>query len=363
MAGDADARAGGKWTRTDVEALVEPYVRRSPNWSAYEVVKTVLATVFLLPFRFIFLVLCGFALWLLAALAMVGVKRTERADFVLKPLHPARNALIQLMFPVIRTLAFVCFGIVRIERERAPVTAEGHRAFVVVANHLGYIDIVVLLCVFRASFVSKGAFERLPVIGTIAAALQCLFVREGASLTTQLVDRVRRTAECHAAMPCPGCPGCLNSLVIFPEGTTANGGAMVAFRTGVFNAGEPVRPVCVSFPHQRWNMSWETVRFRTHLFRTMTQLVNRVKIKELAVYAPDEEERADARLYAANVQEVMAGALAQQVYPLNRHHKLLYHSYVLGKIDADELKEEAAKITAADKQLVYLKETDAFDNI
>ena len=61
-------------------------------------------------------------------------------------------------------------------------------AYVIVANHLGYLDILVLLCKYRASCVSKGILEMFPVIGTIAAALQCLFVRSGSSLTARLVD-------------------------------------------------------------------------------------------------------------------------------------------------------------------------------
>lgn len=370
MREDANATAEqSNWKRTDVEQLVEPYVRRNPPWTAYEVVKTVIAALVLLPIRLLFMVLCGVVLWLVAALAMVGVRKSERANFVLQPLHPARNALISIMFPIIRAVAFVCFGIAHIEQKRAPspikTTSASPKAYVIVANHLGYIDIVVLLCIYRASFVSKGAFEHLPVIGTIATALQCLFVHPGASLTTKLVDRVKETESCHAKRtdPCTGCPGCLNKLVIFPEGTTTNGRGMVAFRTGVFNAGVSVRPVCVTFPHRRWNMSWETIRFRTHLFRTMTQFVNRVKVVELPVYEPSDAERADARLYAVNVQSAMAAQLQQSVYKLNRHHKLLYHSFVLGKVDANDVRERAAELSASDKQLQYLTELKSMESV
>ena len=349
-----------KWTRADVEALVMPYVRRNPDFTVYEFVKTVLVAVVLLPIRLIFFVLCGLILYVLAFLAMLGVPRSRRADFVLEPLHPVRNLLIMGMYPVIRAIAFVSFGIVYIDRTRAPPS--NNKAFVVVSNHLGYIDAMILACHYRCSFVAKGAFERLPLIGTMAPALQTLFVREGQSLTTALVERVQKTHQCHITkIDCPGCPGCLNKLVIFPEGTTTNGHAMVAFRTGVFNAAVPVQPVVVQFPHRRWNMSWETIRFRTHIFRTMTQFINKVSITELPVYVPSDEEKMDPRLYARNVQRLMSKQLQQPVYRLNRKHKILYHKFVLGKIDAEGVREQAKAITAEDPQLQYLAENDKLD--
>ncbi len=351
-----------KWTRAEVEALVEPYVRRNPGFTVYEFVKTVFTAIVLLPIRLIFLVICGFVLWLLAFCAMLGVPRSRHTAFVLEPLHPVRNFLIMGMYPVIRAVAFVCFGIVHIERMRAAPSE--HKAYVVVSNHLGYVDAMILACHFRCSFVAKGAFEKLPLIGTMAPALQTLFVREGESLTAALVDRVQRTHQCHLAKTdCPGCPGCLNKLVIFPEGTTTNGRAMVAFRTGVFNAAVPVQPVVVTFPHRRWNMSWETIRFRTHIFRTMTQLINRVTITELPVYVPSDEEKLDARLFARNVQKLMSKQLQQPVYRLNRKHKLLYHKFVLSKLNAEDVREQAKAITTADPQLQYLAENDKLERV
>lgn len=375
---DESARGGGssgvKWTSEDVEALMEPYVRRSPKCSALEVIRTAFAAVFLLPIRVLFMLLCCVPLWIFSNLAMVGIPKAKRKDILLTPLHPLRNCLIRAMFPIFRALAFVSFGIFNIEFTRAAKRGDNPtEATVVVANHLGYIDILILSCVYRASFVSKADIENLPVVGSIATALQTLFLRKGESLTSQLVTRVQQTHECfekrHRGNECEsgggdgeggmGPTSCLNKLVIFPEGTTANGRAMVTFRTGVFNAGKPVQPVCVSFPHKHWNMSWETIRFRTHLFRTMTQFYNRVAVTELPVYVPSEAEIADARLYASNVQKLMSNHMEQSIYRLNRKHKFLYHRFVLGNVDPDQVRVEAAKITSEDSLLSYLNEVDA----
>lgn len=116
----------------------------------------------------------------------------------------------------------------------------------VVANHTGYLDILILLATYNGAFVAKGGVLKTPFVGTIAKALQCLFVVKGESLTERLVSRIRTTFECHRRKDsCPGCGACSTTLIIFPEGTTTNGHAMCAFRTGAFVAGQPVKPVVV----------------------------------------------------------------------------------------------------------------------
>lgn len=156
----------------------------------------------------------------------------------------------------------------------------------------------------------------------------------------------------------------MSSLVIFPEGTTSNGTAMIPFRTGVFNAALPVKPVCIQFPHRRFNLSWESIRFREHAFRSMTQLWNEVRCTELPVYVPTKEEQLDARLYASNVQAEMALVLNQTIVPLNRKHKFLYHSYLIGKeTNEDTILNKAAELSEQDEQLVYLSSKRIMDAV
>jgi lysophosphatidylcholine acyltransferase / lyso-PAF acetyltransferase len=350
-------------TGDEVSALFSPFQRLSPPWDAYECGKTVLATVFLLPFRVLFLVLAGGTLWIVSYIAMSGVR--DRDAFVCEPLSMFRRSFLALLAPIARAILFVSFGVYHI-RTVTPVatgkcvqeqsSSSSSPAYVTVANHLGYIDIIVLFAKYRGSFVAKGDIEKTPIVGTIATALQCMFVREGTPLTSQLISRVKTTYTCHRnrAMTggCPGCPTCMNRLVIFPEGTTCNGTAMVPFRTGVFNAGLPVSPVGIRFPHKHFNLSWESIRFREHIFRAMTQLTNIVEVYELPVHVPTEAETTDAALYARNVQASIADALEQPIIPLNRKHKFLYHEYLVGKEkDNTKVFERAAALTADDNLL------------
>ncbi|GAB0490169.1 hypothetical protein MMPV_001401 [Pyropia vietnamensis] len=352
-------------TADDVHAHFFPFRRLSPDWNAYEVAKTALLSVTLFPLRvFAFAVLAG-AIYAAAVLAMVGVK--SPADYAYRPLPRWRKVLLKGISPLVRAVAFCAFGMYRIRWTRAADHDE--KALVIVANHLGYLDIVALRAVYAGSFVAKGDIARVPILGSIARAIQCLFVVEGKPLTASLLQRVDATYACHLskrvrvtgeAQPegapleeCLGCGTCLNTLTIFPEGTTCNGKAMIKFRTGVFLAGKPIRPVVVKLPYKRWNTSWESVPFRYHMWRTMTQFSNSAELVELPIYVPDAEERADPRLFAERVQADMQAVLdGIPVYELSRKHKFVYHDWLRGKVDPPTALAKAEELKRGDKLLL-----------
>lgn len=372
-------------SKETIHEMFEPYRRISPPWTVSERITTILMTIFILPFRVFYLMLVIIPIIILARLALFGrapahtsnIRSCEddpiinyNEDPLFKPLSSWRRLLMRIAFPLARSILFFSFGVLYIQRDKVPFSAhvahrqpkheDKKRAYVIVANHLGYLDILVLLATYHGSFVAKEDCESTPIIGLCARALQCLFVRSGKPLTSQLTHRIRSTHECHQHRTevgpgyCPGCPSCMSNLVVFAEGTTTNGTSMIPFRSGVFAAGMPVQPVCVRFPYKHFNPTWETIPLREHVFRTMTQFRNRVHCTELPVYIPSEEECQDARLYAANVQAEFAEVLQQKIIPLNRKHKLLYHSYLLGRESSEsDVVSKALNIFKQDSQLQY----------
>lgn len=382
------ATSSSENTEKQVHQFFLPFNRISGSWDSYEIIKTVIMGVFVFPIRLLYLALAGLIMLTVASIATIGVTPSHAQDNPIReskdseilvdgkdplftPPSPWRRFLILLLFPIARSILFVSFGVYHIKSDKAEPSCMASRekmpvrdAYVIIGNHLGYIDILVLLCRYRSSFVSKGELEHAPLVGSIARALQCMFVRKGQSLTTQLINRIQATYECHRKRQnCPGCAACMSKLVIFPEGTTANGKAMVPFRTGVFNAGLPVVPVCIRFPWRRFNLSWETIRFREHMFRTMTQFVNYVHCTELPVFVPSAEEVSNARLYALNVQNAMNEVLNQPIVPLNRKHKFLYHSYLLGKeTNVQEVLKKAYDLQEQDDQLTFFIENTKGDD-
>merc|ERR1712174_99424 len=132
-----------------------------------------------------------------------------------------------------------------------------------------------------------------------------------------------------------------------------NGDSMVKFRTGIFLAGLPLQPVAISSPFRHFSISWESIRFNEHLFRTMTQFYNNVEVTLFPIYSPSKEEQQNAKLFAINVQSLFAKTLNQSVYLLNRKHKMLYHKTLLGKLETEEALQQAKEVTLQDATLSY----------
>mmetsp|Transcript_7896 Transcript_7896/g.10508 ORF Transcript_7896/g.10508 Transcript_7896/m.10508 type:complete len:415 (+) Transcript_7896:59-1303(+) len=357
---------------SEVEDTFRPYLRLITIGSkTCELVKTIIVSFTLLPIRVIFLLIFMMLYIMIAKIATICLKKDDSAVF--RPLPMWRAMMMMLFKPLTRALLFTVFGVYRIKRHKLewgdlpkvpeqdpPTTSAYDKPYVIVANHLGYLDILVLLATHGGAFVAKGAIAKTPVVGTVATALQTLYVRKGVPLTQAIIDRVSTTYECHQfSNPShefyhnkkTACGSCLSTLTIFPEGTTTNGSAMVKFRTGVFNAGKPVLPIAIKFPNKHFSLSWETISFKKHLFCAMTQIWNNVEVAELPFYHPNEAEMENSRLYAENVQYLLAAALDQKVYPLNRKQKFTYHEYVLGKKNKEEALAKAAEQYNEDKLL------------
>jgi 1-acyl-sn-glycerol-3-phosphate acyltransferase len=100
-----------------------------------------------------------------------------------------------------------------------PVPATG----LLVANHLGYLDIIVLSAVTRCVFVSKKEVAAWPLFGPSA--------RWGGTI---FVDRSRRTevAEVAVAMRAALAEGVL--VALFPEGTSSGGAEVLPFKPALF---------------------------------------------------------------------------------------------------------------------------------
>jgi len=104
----------------------------------------------------------------------------------------------------------------------------------VVSNHLGYADIPVLGSVLPVVFVSKSEVARWPLIGPLATL--------GG---TEFVDREDRLAAGRFPERLAGRIASGDRVLVFPEGTSSRGGAILPFRTVPFAAvaGSPGRSV------------------------------------------------------------------------------------------------------------------------
>ena len=128
------------------------------------------------------------------------------------------------------------FG-VRLEVRGAP-PASG--PILLVANHISWLDIVVLHASRYCRFVSKANVRHWPLIGTLASGAGTLYVeresrRDAMRVVHRMVEALRQG----------------DVLAIFPEGTTSDGGAVLPFHANLLQAAiaadAPVQPVTLRF--------------------------------------------------------------------------------------------------------------------
>ncbi|PTQ13452.1 1-acyl-sn-glycerol-3-phosphate acyltransferase [Sphingomonas oleivorans] len=108
-----------------------------------------------------------------------------------------------------------------------------------VANHMSWLDIPVLASRLDARFVAKAEVGGWPLIGLLARRAGTLFVKrerrqEAGAQADAIAERLRRG----------------DSLILFPEGTTSDGTAVLPFRTSLFAAAAAaicVQPLAICY--------------------------------------------------------------------------------------------------------------------
>ncbi len=108
-----------------------------------------------------------------------------------------------------------------------PVTGEG---VLIVANHVSWLDIILLSGIMPLSFVAKSEISGWPIFGTLARLQRTVFVaRERRNQTGAVASQIGARL---AAGDC---------LVLFPEGTSHDGNSVLPFKSALLGAAEARR--------------------------------------------------------------------------------------------------------------------------
>jgi len=114
-------------------------------------------------------------------------------------------------------------------------------AHLAVANHVSWIDIPLIAAHVRGRFVSKSDVRDWPIAGLLASAVGTFYLERGRGGTRPLAEQLRR----HLADG--------GTVVLFPEGTTSNGVAVLPFYARMLqpavDAGVPVQPIALRYGH------------------------------------------------------------------------------------------------------------------
>jgi 1-acyl-sn-glycerol-3-phosphate acyltransferase len=92
-----------------------------------------------------------------------------------------------------------------------------------VSNHSSYLDIVVLGCFLKGSFVAKSEVSKWPLIGSLARLGETLFVERNSTQASKQLDFFNKILKEH------------KSIIMFPEGTTAEGNSVLRFKSSLFD--------------------------------------------------------------------------------------------------------------------------------
>ncbi len=109
-----------------------------------------------------------------------------------------------------------------------------------VANHISWLDILVLHAAGYCRFVSKADVKRWPLIGALATGAGTLYIaRESRRDALRMVQHMAERLQAG------------DILAVFPEGTTSNGMALLPFHANLIQAAiaaqVPVQPVALQF--------------------------------------------------------------------------------------------------------------------
>ena len=164
------------------------------------------------------------------------------------PLHYASLLLLRRSRWPRRFLAWTAYACgMRVKVEGQPLA----RDVLFLANHLSWLDILVLAGASGTAFVSKDDVKRWPVIGWLASLNDTVFIARAVR------GDVRNQADALRTALASGQP-----VALFPEGTTDGGPEILPFRASLLASlfpplpGVQVQPVALDYGAAAHDLAW-----------------------------------------------------------------------------------------------------------
>ncbi|XP_016383713.1 lysophospholipid acyltransferase LPCAT4 [Sinocyclocheilus rhinocerous] len=265
------------------------------NVTAAQRIRGIILGIVLFPVRITLATLFFLLMWPIARLQLAGLSEAERAE----PVRGWRRWLFHhIMLFLCRAVFFsVGFLWIRVKGRQARLK---EAPVLVVAPHSGFLDMLVFCATGLPMAVSRSENCRLPVIGALLEFNQSVLVsRKDPESRKKCASQICERVTSDGRWP---------QMLMFPEGTTTNGRALIKFKPGAFLAGVPVQPVLLHYPGEpdtvRW--TWKGLTWLGTLWHTTSQIYTSVTVEFLPVYTPSQEEKQNPDLYAENVQKLMA---------------------------------------------------------
>ncbi len=175
--------------------------------------------------------------------------------------------------------------------------------FLLAANHLSYLDVLVLGSRLPTTFVAKAEVATWPVLGPLCNSFGTLFVDRG-----RKSDLPRLLGRLEAALTA----GC--GVIFFPEGTSSPGVSVLAFRSPLLAlpaaSGHPVHAAALAYrtppgepPAHLAVCWWGDMPFSSHLLA----LLGLSRIDATVSVAPEPLVDSDRKALALALREAVLG--------------------------------------------------------
>jgi 1-acyl-sn-glycerol-3-phosphate acyltransferase len=147
------------------------------------------------------------------------------------------------------------------------ISVKGHlpRGGLLVCNHLGYLDVLVIAAQGPVVFVAKSDVRKWPVIGTLLERSGTILAERGRPLTAGTTAGHIQTALEEGL-----------TVVLFPEGTSSDGSSVLPYKPALLqaalDAGVAVTPAAIAYQADDGNAArdvcyWGDATFLPHLVR------------------------------------------------------------------------------------------------
>jgi len=147
------------------------------------------------------------------------------------------------------------------------------KQYLMVANHISWIDIIVIQSIKPSIFVAKSDVASWPLFGWVAQMTGTIFIkRDKVSDIKKALKKMKRRLM-------------KRSVCIFPEGTSTNGRYLLPFKSNLFQASidtnKSILPLCLRYKQKSIYSDKVDISVEVDVLQPIRPRGNR---KELAVY-------------------------------------------------------------------------------
>lgn len=193
----------------------------------------------------------------------------------------------------------VIMGVERVVRGTPPA----HGPLLLVANHISWLDILVMNAAHPVRFVSKADVKSWPLLGSLVTGAGTLYIerdsrRDAMRVVHQMADSLRAG----------------DILAVFPEGTTGDGQTLLPFHANLIQAAisvnAPVLPVGLGFVDGHTGQRSDAPLFvgDTTMLQSIWSTLRATRVQAVLHFGvPEHFAGRDRRTWAHDLRETVAG--------------------------------------------------------